>query len=222
MNCIQPTAPAELGPMLRPKFDSILLIAASTCQGTPYCAPALCQSGRSAPQSPGTNAATESGAGGIAGAAAVLSWRAPEVPGLFAGAGGRRDGLAREGLAAVGVRSTDDNDTLTITDAGYPIPTTTQRIDLALEPGVPGFLQTLKVVLIELFVERIILAEEIQQYSPHILQGIQELLPGIPIQYVPHVEFKQIAPSSRAIIRTAEYTPYSNIILVAGPWGFKL
>src|SRR4051794_12361502 len=44
MNCIQPTAPAELGPMLRPKFDSTLLIAASTCQGMPYCAPAPCQS----------------------------------------------------------------------------------------------------------------------------------------------------------------------------------
>src|SRR5215212_325363 len=48
MNCIQPTAPAELGPMLRPKFDSILLIAASTCQGTPYAAPAPLQSWRSA------------------------------------------------------------------------------------------------------------------------------------------------------------------------------
>ena len=35
MNCIQPTAPAELGPMLRPKLDSILLIAASTCHGIP-------------------------------------------------------------------------------------------------------------------------------------------------------------------------------------------
>src|SRR5438309_11938212 len=40
MNCIQPIAPAELGPMLRPKFDSTLLIAASTCQGMPYAAPA--------------------------------------------------------------------------------------------------------------------------------------------------------------------------------------
>jgi hypothetical protein len=35
MNCIQPTAPAELGPMLRPKFDSILLIEARTCHGIP-------------------------------------------------------------------------------------------------------------------------------------------------------------------------------------------
>src|SRR2546429_3003658 len=44
MNCIQPIAPAELGPMLRPKFDSTLLIAASTCHGMPYAAPASRQS----------------------------------------------------------------------------------------------------------------------------------------------------------------------------------
>ena len=44
MNCIQPIAPAELGPMFRPKFDSILLIAASTFQGMPYDWPAFCQS----------------------------------------------------------------------------------------------------------------------------------------------------------------------------------
>src|SRR5436190_9849661 len=47
MNCIQPIAPAELGPMFWPKFDSTLLIAASTCHGTPYAVPACCQIGRS-------------------------------------------------------------------------------------------------------------------------------------------------------------------------------
>jgi hypothetical protein len=49
MNCIQPIAPAELGPMLRPKFDSILLMDASTCQGMPYAAPARRQSALSSP-----------------------------------------------------------------------------------------------------------------------------------------------------------------------------
>src|SRR5262249_3999123 len=44
MNCIQPIAPAELGPMFSPKFDSTLLIAASTFHGIPYAAPARCQS----------------------------------------------------------------------------------------------------------------------------------------------------------------------------------
>jgi hypothetical protein len=48
MNCIQPIAPAELGPMFCPKFDSTLLIAANTCHGTPYAAPALCHSWESA------------------------------------------------------------------------------------------------------------------------------------------------------------------------------
>src|SRR6266496_2728622 len=43
MNCIHPTAPAELGPMLRPKFDSILLIAARTDHGIQYASPACCQ-----------------------------------------------------------------------------------------------------------------------------------------------------------------------------------
>lgn len=133
----------------------------------------------------------------------------------------KKIGIINSQVSAV-IASMGHNDTLTIVDAGYPIPLTVERIDLALEPGVPGFLQTLRVVLQELHVERIILAEEIKQYSPHILQGIQELLPEAPIQFIPHDEFKRTAPASSAIIRTAEFTPYSNIILVAGAWGFKL
>src|SRR5436305_14581591 len=68
MNCIQPIAPAELGPMLRPKSDSTLLIAASTCQGIPYCAPAPCQSPRSCPWSSTSGWA---GGGGMNAVAAV-------------------------------------------------------------------------------------------------------------------------------------------------------
>ncbi len=40
MNCIQPSAPAEETPALRPKSDSISLIDANTSHGTPYCAAA--------------------------------------------------------------------------------------------------------------------------------------------------------------------------------------
>jgi D-ribose pyranase len=133
----------------------------------------------------------------------------------------KKIGIIHSEISAV-IASLGHNDTLTIVDAGFPIPSSTQRIDMALEPGVPGFLQTLRVVLSELYVERIILAQEIKQYSPHILAGIQELLPEAPIEFISHVEFKQRTSSTRAVIRTAEFTPYCNIILVAGPWGFKL
>lgn len=133
----------------------------------------------------------------------------------------KKIGIINSQISAV-IGSLGHNDTLAIVDAGYPIPPSTQRIDLALEKGVPGFLQTLHVVLQELYVERIILAEEIKQYSPHILEGIQKELPDAPIEFVPHTAFKQTAPSCRAIIRTGEFTPFSNIILVAGAWGFNL
>ena len=49
MNCIQPTAPAQLGPMLEPKADSTSLIAASSSQGMPYASPACRQSASSSP-----------------------------------------------------------------------------------------------------------------------------------------------------------------------------
>ncbi len=113
-------------------------------------------------------------------------------------------------------------DMLTIADAGLPIPSTTQRIDLALKPGVPGFLETLEVVLLEMHVERAYVSEDIRTKSPQIFAGIQRLLGDIPIEPLPHADFKVLTGSTKAIIRTAELTPYANIILVAGAWGFKL
>jgi D-ribose pyranase len=116
----------------------------------------------------------------------------------------------------------EHTDTLCIADAGLPTPATTQRIDLALKPGVPGFLETLDVILEEMFVEKAYVSESIETVSPHIYKGIQERLPGVPIEALPHAEFKQTSGQSKAIIRTGEFTPYALVILVAGAWGFKL
>lgn len=116
----------------------------------------------------------------------------------------------------------EHTDMLTIADSGLPIPSSTQRIDLALKPGVPGFLETLDVVLTEMFVEKAFVSEDILTVSPQIYSDIQKRLPDIPIETMPHIEFKKLTGSSKAVIRTAEFTPFSNIILVAGAWGFRL
>ena len=116
----------------------------------------------------------------------------------------------------------EHTDMLTVADAGLPIPATTQRIDMALKPGVPGFLETLEVVLTEIFVEKAYVSEDILTKSPHIYNGIINLLGNVPIETLPHAEFKKLTGSSKAIIRSAEYTPFANVILVAGAWGFKL
>jgi D-ribose pyranase len=107
-------------------------------------------------------------------------------------------------------------DTLVIADAGLPIPGGTVRIDLALTQGVPGAAQTLKVVLEEMEVERVILAEEVKDRNPGFLADVQELLPGIPVEFVTHSEFKTRTADARAVVRTGEFAPYANVILVSG------
>jgi D-ribose pyranase len=107
-------------------------------------------------------------------------------------------------------------DTLVIADAGLPIPAETVRIDLALTQGVPGATQTLKVVLEEMKVEKVILAEEAKDRNPKFLRDVQELLPEVPVQFVTHSEFKTRTASARAVVRTGEFSPYANVILVSG------
>ncbi len=107
-------------------------------------------------------------------------------------------------------------DTLVIADAGLPITPETKRIDLALTRGVPGAIQTLKVVLEEMQVERVILAEEVKDRNPKFLAGVQELLPGVPFEFVSHAELKLQTAQARAVVRTGEFSPYANVILVSG------
>ena len=107
-------------------------------------------------------------------------------------------------------------DTLTIGDSGLPIPQEVQRIDLALEKGLPSFLDTLDCVLDELAVEEIILASEIVDLSNNLYKDILTRFDGIKITTVPHEEFKELTRLSKAVIRTGEFTAYANIILKSG------
>ncbi len=107
-------------------------------------------------------------------------------------------------------------DMLVIGDAGLPVSPQTRCIDLALTGGIPGFVDTLRVVLQEMQVESVFVARETGQKSPQILEAIHELLPGIAIQTISHKELKDKSRQARAVVRTGEFTPYANIILVAG------
>jgi D-ribose pyranase len=107
-------------------------------------------------------------------------------------------------------------DMLVIADAGLPIPAETVRIDLALTRGVPGATQTLKVILEELKVEKVILAEEAKERNPKFLADVQALLLEVPIEFMPHTDFKAETASARAVVRTGEFAPYANVILVSG------
>ncbi|HEY71753.1 MAG: D-ribose pyranase [Chloroflexi bacterium] len=127
----------------------------------------------------------------------------------------KKIGILNQPISAV-VAGLGHMDTLVVADAGLPIPPETQRIDLALTAGIPSFLDTLRVVLEEMQVERAIVAEEMIEVSPDVYEAVQELLGDAPIEAETHLIFKERTRSSRAVIRTGEFTPYANVILVAG------
>ncbi len=107
-------------------------------------------------------------------------------------------------------------DTIVIADCGLPIPDETIRIDLALKLGNPSFMETLDAIFQDMAVEKVTLASEIKEQNRKVQGEVQELIKGIPVQYISHEQFKEETKKAKAIIRTGEATPYANIILHAG------
>ena len=109
-------------------------------------------------------------------------------------------------------------DLICVGDCGLPIPDEVERIDLSLKFGVPGFMETLEVVVNDMKVEKIVLAEEIKTQNPKVLGEIEELFAGqeIEVEFMSHTELKALTRDCKAVIRTGEITPYANIILQSG------
>lgn len=107
-------------------------------------------------------------------------------------------------------------DELVIADAGLPVPPQTERVDLALTAGIPGFLDSLQVVMSELEVESVVIAKEMLENSPQMYHDLLAILADLPVEHVSHKTFKEMTALARAVVRTGEFTPYANIILRAG------
>lgn len=113
-------------------------------------------------------------------------------------------------------------DRICIGDCGLPIPDEVERIDLSLKFGVPHFIDVLKEVGTDMKIEKIILAEEIKEQNPKVLDEVLNFLKesetgfNIEVEYVPHTKLKELTNDCKAVIRTGETTPYANIILQSG------
>lgn len=127
----------------------------------------------------------------------------------------RKTALLNSNLSSV-ISKMGHTDMIAIGDCGLPIPNETERIDLALINGVPTFIETLKVTLMELEIEEIIIAKETKEISPKLFEEIKEIIGGVKITFVSHEELKLSLKECKAVVRTGEQTPYANIILKSG------
>ena len=67
-------------------------------------------------------------------------------------------------------------DTITIGDAGLPIPEGVERIDLSVSKGIPNFMPVLEAVVSELEVEEVTIAEELENASENSKKIYHEIM----------------------------------------------
>jgi D-ribose pyranase len=127
----------------------------------------------------------------------------------------KKIGILNQDISAV-VAGMGHMDMITVADAGLPVPDGVRRVDLALREGLPGFLETVETLAGELQVEKVVVAQETAAVSPHIEEGLKQLFPDAEWATMPHEEFKALTGQSKAVVRTGEFTPYANVILVSG------
>jgi len=143
----------------------------------------------------------------------------------------KTNGILHNDLARL-VARLGHGDMLVITDRGFPFPRheKTECIDVSVGRNLPKFIDVVKVVLEELEIEKVIIADETKDVSPHIYKELKEVVflkknkgNNIVEENIPHLEFKDLVLNGslqgkevKGFIKTGEFTPYANIILISG------
>ncbi len=128
----------------------------------------------------------------------------------------KRTGILNSEISKV-LSDMGHTDRICIGDCGLPIPDGPKKIDLALRFGQPAFMEVLSEVVKDMKVEKIILAEEMKEKNPNQLKEVLAFFLDSEDEpetvFVSHEELKKLSADCRAVIRSGETTPYSNIIL---------
>jgi D-ribose pyranase len=127
-----------------------------------------------------------------------------------------KSGVINEQLAGILARFRHVN-TLAIVDGPFPSYLDVELVDLALIKGQPTVTQVLDAILPLLDVSGLYLANEFdEKVDASTVSEYKKHYEGIPIEYIPHSEFKKKVGEAVAIIHTGDAVPYSSVILKSG------
>lgn len=127
----------------------------------------------------------------------------------------KKQGILNSEIATV-LSKLGHTDKIVIADCGLPIPEDVPRIDLALKLGHPSFLEVLHTVLADMEVEEMMWASELKEHNASLQEEINQNFDHLPSRFISHEELKKVTKEAKAVIRTGEATPFSNVVLSAG------
>jgi D-ribose pyranase len=107
--------------------------------------------------------------------------------------------------------------TLVIADRGFPFWPQIETIDISLIDDIPRVLDVVQALRANFVVAQFLMAEQfLQVNSAEVKAAFASALGGVPLAYEPHIAFKKRVPNAIGLIRTADTTPYANLILESG------
>jgi D-ribose pyranase len=107
--------------------------------------------------------------------------------------------------------------TLVIADRGFPFWPQIETIDITLIDDIPRVLDVVQALRTNFVVAQFFMAQEFLKVNPaKVKASFAAALEGVPVIHEPHITFKKRVPNAIGLIRTADSTPYANLILESG------
>jgi D-ribose pyranase len=111
-------------------------------------------------------------------------------------------------------------DELIVCDAGFAIPLGVRTVDISLAENKPTVPEVLAELRKHLSVEKLVLSEDTRRVVPTRFKELAGAFgPGMPVDVIPQNDLRARARQVKAVIRTGDFTAYSNILLVSGGGG---
>ncbi|MBI5671664.1 MAG: D-ribose pyranase [Chloroflexi bacterium] len=108
-------------------------------------------------------------------------------------------------------------DLMIVCDAGFPVPDTVWRIDLAIKQDLPDLETVLSLIAEDFIAEKVSYANEMAANNPVLLEKVKRLFPDADHAPIPHAEILGgIARQAKAVVRTGAFDPWGNILLYSG------
>ena len=106
-------------------------------------------------------------------------------------------------------------DKMVLCDVGFPIPKDAVVVDVSLVAGVPDMMTVLKAVLNEIIVEEYAISASMKERNLEYYENLKEIFKTQQCKELEGADFPDYTKDAKFFIRTSEFKPYSNILLVS-------
>jgi D-ribose pyranase len=108
-------------------------------------------------------------------------------------------------------------DLMIVCDAGFPIPASTRRVDLAVTKDIPDLATTLGLIAGDLVAEKVAFADTLPAHNPVLLETVRRLFPDADHAMLSHATILgEMAAQAKVVVRTGAFDPWGNILIWSG------